>query len=558
MDGLRETSEGQLRGQGVRPSHTEAAVAARPCFDALLSELSTKFLNLSLTALDREITQGLQRLAECLEVEQSSLFELSEGATRVRTTHLWIDPGCGASAAPVMWDHVPLAFAALRRGEMVRFSPSRDSSDEPTGTHEDLLRCGLQSAIAIPLSVAGSLTGVIALATLRTKYAWPQRVVQQGRLVGEIFANALSRNQTHVLLQAAAFEHPMSRSPLYGDHCSPHRAVNRADHVAGMIGTSAVLNAVRFRVNQVAPSDTPVLLLGETGVGKELMARALYQQSRRSARPFVTVNCAALSASLIESELFGHEKGAFTGAAARRGGRFEAAHGGTLFLDEIGDLPVELQAKLLRVLEQGEFERVGSSHTIRINVRIIAATNRDLEADMRGGRFRPDLYYRLAVFPITVPALRERLDDIPLLVRAFVAQYAQRAGKAIPTVPVRVMDTLQAYAWPGNVRELRNVIERAVINTQGPSLCLLDQLPGSNKPRVEYLGVQPLAVAEAAHIRRVLESTQWKIEGHAGAAAALGLPASTLRKRMRKLSIQRPTSSEGTGRALVSPAPGRG
>jgi formate hydrogenlyase transcriptional activator len=542
MEGLHETSEGQFRGQEARASPTEAAVAARPCFDTLLSEFSIKFLNLPPTALDQEIARGLQRLAACLEVEQSFLFELSEGATRVRATHIWTAPGC-EPAVPVMWDHISLGFPTLLGGDTVRFSPSRDSPDEATATHENVRRCGLQSAIAIPLAVAGSLTSVLALATLRATYAWPHRVVQRGRLVGEIFAHALSRHQAHVVLQDTSFEHPLLRSPLNGHNYSPHRAVNRADNVAGMIGSSDVINSVRFRVNQVAPSDTPVLLLGETGVGKELIARALYQQSRRAARPFVTVNCAALSASLIESELFGHEKGAFTGAVARRVGRFEAAHGGTLFLDEIGDLPLELQAKLLRVLEQGEFERVGSSHTIRVDVRIIAATNRDLEADMRGGRFRPDLYYRLAVFPITIPALRERRDDIPLLVRSFVAQCAQQAGKAISTVPVRVMDTLQAYAWPGNVRELRNVIERAVINTQGSSLSLLDQLPGSDKPRMEYLGVQPLVVTEAAHIRRALESTQWKIEGHAGAAAALGLPASTLRKRMRKLSIQRPTSS---------------
>ncbi len=542
MDGQRETSIEVPGGQGTSGARTEAAVEERPRFDALLSELSTQFLNFPAAALDREITAGLQRLAEYWEVEQGALFELSEDANQVRVTHTWTAPACEPAVLPMTFAQVPWVFGKLRRGETVRCSPGFDPPDEAAGANGDGPRCGLQSVVVIPLTVAGSLAGAIALSTRRTDCAWPHEVVQGIRLVGEIFVNALSRTQARALLQAASFQLSLLRLPPHGAHHGPQGTENGATPIAGMIGHSDVLDAVRFRVEQVAPSDTTVLLLGETGVGKELMARALHQRSLRSARPFVTVNCAALSATLIESELFGHEKGAFTGAMGRRVGRFEAAHGGTLFLDEIGDLPLELQGKLLRVLQQSEFERVGSSQTLPVDVRVIAATNRDLEDDMRAGRFRPDLYYRLAVFPITVPALRERREDIPLLVRHFVMQCAQQAGKLISTVPSRVMETLQAYAWPGNVRELRNVIQRAVINTQGPVLCLMDHLPATVEPSMEYQGVRPLAVAEAAHIRRALEAKQWKIEGQAGAAAALGLPASTLRKRMRKLGIHRPTS----------------
>jgi transcriptional regulator with GAF, ATPase, and Fis domain len=324
------------------------------------------------------------------------------------------------------------------------------------------------------------------------------------------------------------------------EHRSLPAEVTGEGNVDGIIGQSDVLKAVLFRVQQVASFDTTVLLLGETGVGKELIARAIHRQSPRHARPLVRVNCAALSAHLIESELFGHEKGAFTGAAARRVGRFEVAHGGTLLLDEIGELPLELQAKLLRVLQDNEFERVGSSRTLSVDVRVIAATNRDLADDVHRGRFRHDLYYRLNVFPITVPPLRDRQEDIPLLVRFFVEQFTRKMGKAVHTVSAEVLEALHNYPWPGNIRELQNVVERALITTQGPSLCLMDALRAPAEVREGTHGVRTLAEVEAEYIGRALDVMHWKIEGKNGAATALGLPASTLRKRMRKLGLQRP------------------
>jgi len=305
-----------------------------------------------------------------------------------------------------------------------------------------------------------------------------------------------------------------------------------------IIGQSDGLKYVLYKVEQIASSDTIVLVLGETGTGKELIARALHGLSPRKGRPLVKLDCATLPTNLIESELFGHEKGAFTGAHSRHLGRFEVADGTTLFLDEIGELPLELQPKLLRVIEDGEFERLGGSRTLKINVRIIAATNRNLEEEVRLGRFRDDLWYRLNVFPITLPPLRDRLDDMPLLVDFFVKKISKRMGKSIEIIPISVMNSLQNYQWPGNIRELENVLERAVINSSGPKLRLVDEL---KKPQKDLSSTRKtLETVEREHILRVLEQTNWKVSGKNGAAEILGINRSTLRARMRKLGIRRP------------------
>ncbi len=304
-----------------------------------------------------------------------------------------------------------------------------------------------------------------------------------------------------------------------------------------IIGQSGSLKFVLHKVEQIASSDTTVLVLGETGTGKELVARAIHSGSLRRSRPLVKVNCAALPSNLIESELFGHEKGAFTGALSRHFGRFEIADKATLFLDEIGELPIDLQAKLLRVVQDGEFERLGGSRTIKVDVRIIAATNRDLEEEVQKGGFREDLWYRLNIFPIIMPPLRDRLDDIPLLVEFYVEKIAKRMGKSINHISASVMTELQGYQWPGNIRELENVLERAVINSSGPKLHLADQL--KKPPKFLPSGAETLEVIERNHILRVLEQTNWKVSGQNSAAAILGLDRSTLRARMVKLNIHK-------------------
>jgi transcriptional regulator with GAF, ATPase, and Fis domain len=288
--------------------------------------------------------------------------------------------------------------------------------------------------------------------------------------------------------------------------------------------------------------NTTVLILGETGTGKDLIAAAIHDMSPRRDRPLITVNCAALPSNLIESELFGREKGAFTGADTRQVGRFEIANGSTLCLDEIGELPLEVQAKLLRVIQHNEFERLGSSQTIKVDVRIVATTNRNLEEEVRKGRFRQDLYYRLNVFPITVPPLRQRKEDIPLLVQAFIERYSRKLGKQITSIQKETLKALQDYPWPGNVRELESIIERASILCSGPVLQLTDELEISSLPLSST--VRTLEETERNQIFKTLSETRWRIEGKDGAAAILGLHPSTLRARMHKLGIVRPEPKE--------------
>jgi transcriptional regulator with GAF, ATPase, and Fis domain len=297
---------------------------------------------------------------------------------------------------------------------------------------------------------------------------------------------------------------------------------------------------------KVAPTDVTVLILGETGTGKELIARAIHAASKRADHPLIKVNCAALPASLAESELFGHEKGAFTGAVSQRIGRFELADGGTIFLDEVGDLSLEVQAKLLRVLQDGEFERLGSAKTLRTNARILAATSRDLEGDVDKGRFRTDLYYRLRVVPLKVPPLRERRNDIPLLVWHFIERARVKHQRMIRDVPSKTMEALVAYDWPGNVRELENVIERAVVLSAGEQLDVIDNVIATRSLSIgssPAADVADLSAIERTHITAVLEQCGWKVKGAGNAAERLGLNPSTLRGRMTKLGIKRPRDS---------------
>lgn len=361
------------------------------------------------------------------------------------------------------------------------------------------------------------------------------------------------RRQAEESLRKALDEVQRLKDQLHEENIYLQEEIRVASNFGEIIGNSEALRRVLLQAEQVAPLDTTVTLLGETGTGKELLAHAIHRLSSRRDRTLVKLNCAALPGSLIETELFGHEKGAFTSADARHIGRFEIANGGTLFLDEVGELPLDLQAKLLRVLEEGEFDRVGGTHTIKVDVRVIAATNRNLEEAVRQGDFRSDLYYRLNIFPITLPPLRERKEDIPILVTHLVMQLSRKLGKTIDAIGHDTMAKLRNYPWPGNVRELRNVIERAVIITQGPKLRLIDDLDSqaleldTQRQTARHdvfaeLG-QPgetLEQYEYNLILRTLKNVHWKLEGPGGAAELLSLHPSTLRSKMRKLGIERP------------------
>jgi PAS domain S-box-containing protein len=349
--------------------------------------------------------------------------------------------------------------------------------------------------------------------------------------------NITDRKQAEESLHRTLEEVSRLKNQLQEENIYLQEEIKLEHNFNEIIGQSDAIKYVLYKIEQVAPTDTTVLITGETGTGKELVARAIHSTGRRRDRPLVKVNCAALSASLIESELFGHERGAFTGAAARKIGRFELATGATIFLDEIGELPLELQVKLLRVIQEGEFERLGSSKTIKADVRIIAATNRNLQAEVQQGLFREDLFYRLNVFPITVPPLKQRREDIPLLIEHFAMRFSKKLGKEITSVSPATLHALRDYAWPGNIRELANVIERAVINTQGAVLRVVDHLEATP---AEDLQRKTLEEMEREYIRGILGDAEWRIEGPHGAARILGLNPSTLRTRMAKLGIQKP------------------
>jgi formate hydrogenlyase transcriptional activator len=365
------------------------------------------------------------------------------------------------------------------------------------------------------------------------------RLSSNGEFVGLIGSciDITDRKEAEEELRRAHAELNQLKNQLEAENIYLQQELQLDQTFGEIVGQSDPIKYVLSKISQVSLTDASVLISGETGTGKELVARAIHAAGARKDRSLIRVNCAALSASLIESELFGHEKGAFTGAAARNLGRFELADRGTIFLDEIGELPLELQVKLLRVLQEGELERVGGSKTIKVDVRIIAATNRNLKLEVDKGNFREDLWYRLNVFPITVPPLRQRKEDIPLMVDHFASKFARSLGKTITSVSPRSMQRLQAHSWPGNVRELANVIERAVIHTQGSVLHLADSL---EQAREESPATLTLEEMEREYIIRTLENTGWRIEGPYGAAKALGLNSSTLRARMNKFGIQRP------------------
>ncbi len=426
---------------------------------------------------------------------------------------------------------------------------------------ERVFRCAAADVIGTPVTRFGTPAAARSLAQAmediragRKTFSFSEPGLKSRRLDGEEFEFEAALSCAQVggrplytlylrdLGERRRLESEQQRLQLQSAYLQEEiKAVHNFEEI---VGRSAVLQRVLSQVGLVAATDSSVLISGETGTGKELVARAIHARSGRRDRPLVKVNCAALPSGLVESELFGHEKGAFTGATERRTGRFELAHGGTIFLDEVGELPPETQAKLLRVLQEREFERVGGSQTVRVDVRVIAATNRDLPTAVAEGTFRQDLYYRLNVFPVTLPPLRERPEDIPPLVHYFVARYRAKIGRKISRVPQETMARLGAYAWPGNVRELENVIERAVILSPGADLEVPPELlpasvPAAPPRSAAPAGTAPLERVERDHILSVLKRTNWRVDGPHGAARLLDMHPSTLRSRMQKLGIRR-------------------
>lgn len=407
-----------------------------------------------------------------------------------------------------------------------------DLEQSKSTVSQGFLAEGVRSACCVPLLLHDQTFGALNLGSLEDN-AFSATDAELLSEVSKQIALAVANSMAYQ--EIATLKDKLTKEKVYLEE-----EIQTEYNFEEIVGDSRSLKQVLKEVQTVAATDSTVLILGDTGTGKELIARALHNLSDRKERTFVKLNCAAIPTGLLESELFGHEKGAFTGAIATKIGRFELADRGTIFLDEVGEIPLELQVKLLRVLQEQEFERLGSTKTVRVNVRVIAATNRDLAQMVAEQKFRSDLYYRLKVFPITVPSLRERPEDIPLLVRHFAQKFAQRMKKRIETIPSEAMKALQGYSWPGNVRELENFVERAVILTHGPELYVsLAELKPASSPEADFKATT-LEQAERDHILKVLRETNWVIGGAAGAAAKLGMKRTTLISKMQKLGISRP------------------
>ena len=410
----------------------------------------------------------------------------------------------------------------LSEPDLVRF---------PSAFYRDVVGAGARAICSLPLTTSNGTLGTLELGRL-TCTAFTDVDVNLGSQVARQIAIAIENSLAY--RELAEMRDKVATEKLYLED-----EIRFDQNIGDMVGDSPAFQALLRTARVVAPTDATVLILGETGSGKELIARAVHQWSDRRNRTFVKLNCAAIPATLLESELFGHEKGAFTGAIAQKVGRFELAHQGTLFLDEVGEIPLELQSKLLRAVQEQEFERLGSNRTIRVDVRIIAATNRELKAMVDDGKFRSDLYYRLHVFPIQVPPLRDRREDIPPLVRHFIQRYASRMNRAIDSIPSAAIEALTRYDWPGNIRELQNVMERSVILTQGKTLTITMPEILSHNGTAQRNGSEMMLNAERERILRALKQSKGIVGGPNGAAASLGLKRTTLQSRIRKLNISR-------------------
>ncbi len=519
--------------------HYDAAVQTAARFEQLLTDLSTRFSGVSIERIDAEIDGALEALVHFLATDRASFLELLPNDASVALTHSWAMPGF--APAPIA-PSVGLAFSwyhgQLRAGTVLRFERLPDQlPGDALAERAYTLALPMRSHIAVPLLVDGRFVCALVTAMAHCERSFSDEEVGRVRIVGQILANAIYRRNLERELRDSVDEVRSLQQQLEAENEYLRDAIAPNVGFEEIAGKSRALREVLDQAAQVAATSTAVLLLGETGTGKELLARAIHARSKRGDRPLVKVNCAALPASLVESELFGHEKGAFTGATSAKPGRFELADGGTLFLDEVGELSPDVQAKLLRVLQDGEFERVGAVRTRKVDVRLIAATNRELERAAADGSFRRDLYYRLSVFPIHLPALRDRAEDIPMLVWELIQRRQDELGRRIERVSEAAMRALCRYAWPGNIRELSNVLERALILTQGPTL-ELDAFIASQQS-VPELSDRADAI-ERAHFLRVLERCGWRITGHGNAAELLGLRPSTLRSRLKKLGVARP------------------
>ncbi len=505
-------------------------------FQEFIAGISSKFTGLIGSEFDAAIQNTLAELGRHFDVDTVRLYRLSPKGDVIK---FWLSWRSDDLAPPDEMKEIhrttyPNIAAHFLDGNTVLF----DGLDECPQIPE-LIRMlnffGTKAGLGVPLEIDDTGVDIFAMDKVLSEHAWPQNILKHSSAIGKVILSALRRREAEIRFEKSHNKIKQLKDRLEQENIYLQHEINTNFRHGEVVGESRAIRQVLTLAEKVAKEGTSVLLLGETGTGKELLARAIHRLSLRKDQTMIKINCAALPATLIESELFGREKGAYTGALTKQIGRFEAANDSTIFLDEIGDLPLELQTKLLRVLQEGQFERIGSLDTICVDVRVIAATNRDLGKRVRDGRFRNDLFYRLNVFPITLPPLRDRREDIPLLTWAFVKEFNKVMGKKISNIKKRTMDILNHYSWPGNVRELKNVIERAMILTVGSEL----KINRLDTQTTDSQNGGTLDEIQITHIKQILETTGWRISGKSGAAQILGLKPTTLRSKMEKLGIER-------------------
>ena len=516
----------------------ENNIRRRADFQALLARLSSDLIRARPDEIDRQMSPGLEMVGAHYALDAISFWWFAEDKEGMRSRHRWVRVENTNRRYQLAKEQIPWVAEQLLTGESIIIDDVENMPPAAARDQEMFRQRGTRSVLIVPLLINNTLEGSCAYSLFREKRDWSVETVAELKLIADNLAGAIARSKAYAEIKQL-------KEQLQDENIYLREEIRLAHGFDEIVGEDRKLKRCLAAVEKVAPTDTAILVLGESGTGKELIARAIHRLSVRRDRPMVSVNCPTLPAEIIESELFGHEKGAFTGARSRRRGRFELADKGTIFLDEIGELPLSLQSKLLRVLQTGEFERLGGTETLRVDVRLIAATNRDLLQAVERGVFRADLYYCVSKFPMHLSPLRERKGDIPLLAEHFVHEHAERLGKEASAISPQMIRELVAYSWPGNIRELESTIERVLITSVGDSVL---ELPGPipwvikmdrTEPGITLGDSVDLTTVERSHILSVLEQTQWKISGDNGAAALLGIPSSTLRSKMKRLGIRR-------------------
>jgi transcriptional regulator with GAF, ATPase, and Fis domain len=518
---------------------TKATLAERLRFQDFVADVSTRLITAPDDAAGQALTEGLRDTCLYFNADRATLNWYNDAGTAADLLYFWNEFG-RAPYSRLSLENFPWSAPRILVGELVSYGIDEELPEIANRDKATLIGLGIKSVALVPLVVAGKVHGTCTFSNIANSKTWTDSEMSDLKVLAELFGNVVIRLRSHEALKKAMRGLERATERLEAENVYLRDEIRSTHGFNELIGESRELIRCLKQVEQVARTGTTVLIQGETGTGKELIARAIHEYSPRRDRPLVKINCAALPANLIESELFGHEKGAFTGAVQRKKGRFDLADGGTIFLDEIGDFPLDLQGKLLRVLQEAEFQRLGGSETVRVDVRVIAATNRNLIDAVDNGEFRADLYYRINTFPICLPALRERGGDIRLLAEHFVRFHSQQLGKQVTAISSGMLEELENYSWPGNVRQLEGVIQRALISATGNTLELADRLQAVHASSAnESPAVMNLHSVEKAHIETVLNQCRWMIAGERGAAAVLGLPPSTLRSKMKKLGIIR-------------------